>query len=112
MSRARMRYVDMSLGPDPDAEPYIVEVECTSCAAASAPAPERVPGEMRDRAEEWALRHTGRADADGRHHTGFRVTVTMFWRVTPHEEIDPPAGPEPARPGAGPEPDRTVRPAR
>ncbi|KUJ69798.1 hypothetical protein ACZ90_08335 [Streptomyces albus subsp. albus] len=90
MSRMRMRYVDMSLGPDPDAEPCVIQVRCTTCGAASNPVPERFPGEQRDRAEQWALAHTGRIDAEGRHHTGYQVTVTMFWRVTPHEDIDPP----------------------
>ncbi|WP_446697063.1 DUF7848 domain-containing protein [Streptomyces palmae] len=81
----------MRLGADPEAEPYVIQVHCTSCGAASDPAPERVPGERRAKAEEWALAHTGKADAQGRHHTGYRVTVTMFWRVSPSEEIDPPA---------------------
>ncbi|MFC0600018.1 hypothetical protein [Streptomyces palmae] len=92
MSRMRMRYVKMSLGADPDAEPCVIQVRCTGCGAASTPVPEQFPGEQRDRAEEWALSHTGRIDAEGRHHTGYQVTVTMFWRVTPHEEIDPPRG--------------------
>ncbi|KUJ54584.1 hypothetical protein ACZ90_66425 [Streptomyces albus subsp. albus] len=95
MSRMRMRFVEMRLGADPDAEPYVVQVHCTSCDAASGPAPEQVPGERRTAAEDWALAHTGKADGEGRHHTGYRVTVTMSWRVTPGEEIDPPV---PGRP--------------
>ena len=98
MSRMRMRYVDMTLGPDPAAEPYILQAECTTCGAASDPQPEQVPGEQRERAEDWALAHTGRVDGEGRHHTGYRVTVTAFWRVTPHEDIDPPGGERPTEP--------------
>ncbi|MFC0599255.1 hypothetical protein [Streptomyces palmae] len=88
MTTTRMRYVNMHLGPDP----CIIQVHCTTCNAASTPAPEQFPGEQRNKAEEWALAHTGRADAEGRHHTGYRVEVTMFWRVTPCEDIDPPPG--------------------
>ncbi|MFH8368833.1 hypothetical protein [Streptomyces sp. NPDC018031] len=95
-----MRYVDMSIAPDPDAEPYLLQVECTTCGAASGPVPERVAGERRDEAGDWALAHTGRVDSEGRHHTGYRLTVTMFWRVTPHEDIDPPEAAAPGRPVA------------
>lgn len=110
MSRRRMRFVEMTIRPDPDAEPYLLDVACTTCGAASAPMPERYAGERRDTAEDWALAHTGKADAEGRHHTGYRVTVTMFWRVTPHEEIDPPEPESSSGPGAEGPATRAVAP--
>jgi len=89
VTRAIYRYVNMTLSADPDAEAAIIEATCTTCSATSQPEIGDSPTEQREKAEKWCLEHTGQADDYGRHHTGFRATVTMFWRVTPEEELDP-----------------------
>ncbi|MFE4651512.1 hypothetical protein [Streptomyces sp. NPDC056707] len=77
-----MRFVHMSLEGDPNAEPAIVIPECTLCRAAFQPVAGDL-AELREKAELWCLDHAAKSDEAHRHHTGFRVNVTMHWRVVP-----------------------------
>jgi hypothetical protein len=79
-----MRYVDMRITPDrvQDAtRAPIFEMECTTCTTLDAPdgSGSRSPAsEDFEDVQMWALRHSGRHPG----HTGYRETVTRFWRTS------------------------------
>ncbi|GGV45441.1 hypothetical protein [Streptomyces spectabilis] len=74
MTRAAYRYVDWSLGTDPE-QPLQRRIECASCSAASGDS----PGQLGP--EQWALRH---AAATG--HRDFQEIAVAYLRATPAVE--------------------------
>ncbi|QKW51623.1 hypothetical protein [Streptomyces buecherae] len=89
MSRSRYRYVEMRLGPDPEADAYLVRATCVTCGEQSSePEPsESITGQHR-LAQRWCTSHAARDHPDGRH-VRYAATVTLRWLVTPAEDIGP-----------------------
>jgi hypothetical protein len=74
--RSRMRFGQWTLTTDADGGPLIHAAECTTCG--------ETPGgaEDWDGPQLWCLRHAGRTS-----HTGFRGTVTGFFRASLEEVL-------------------------
>jgi hypothetical protein len=82
------RFVNHSIGLEPQAERDMEEMECTTCSESSGCLPF-------DECQTWALKHAGRKS-----HFGFRLTTTNYYRVVRHED-GPPEPPAPLVPSPG-----------
>jgi hypothetical protein len=73
------RFVNHSIGPEPQAERDMEEMGCTTCDEVSGCLPY-------DECQMWALKHAGR-----KAHFGFRLITTNYYRVVRHEDGPPEA---------------------
>jgi hypothetical protein len=87
MSGTRVfRFVDYSIGLDPNTSRDMEEMECTSCGDPSG-------CDSFDNIVKWAINHTARTG-----HSGFRQITTNYHRVVRHDQdlasqLSPPVGP-------------------
>lgn len=79
MTRSIFRYVTWKCGREPQS-PHPMHVwQCTTCDDQST-AFEDVEG-----AQDWAFDHTGSNPS----HTGYRETITRYWRMNSDEVVQP-----------------------
>jgi hypothetical protein len=76
--RKLLRYVQLTLRPEPQSPHPIFWAACMTCA-------EESPGaDDPDAPQLWCLQHSGRT-----RHAGFRCEITTHWRVSPSEGAQP-----------------------
>ncbi|OEJ24266.1 hypothetical protein AS594_06985 [Streptomyces agglomeratus] len=81
MTRSRHRFVRWVFKAlsSTDGHPPIYSAQCTTCYVEPSEAFDDPSG-----AERWSMRHAAQLDAEGKHHTVFRMIVTSFAVVRPH----------------------------
>ncbi|MBB5933321.1 DUF7848 domain-containing protein [Streptomyces zagrosensis] len=94
MTRSTYRFVDMTIGPDLDAEPYTARATCATCGEQSPQPTAEGPTGQHSQAQRWCRTHAA-IDHPGGRHLHYTATITYGWLITPAEDIGPAAEYEP-----------------